>query len=1744
MTEFHALLIGVPHYGASDFPDIPYIQNDLDGVRRALTATGYPEDRIRVVSGAEGANRPTTGEIRQAIEEQIVAAGEGILLIYFSGHGVSLRGSDYVVPAGIPSRSSARANPDLLVSTDLSRFLTNCKARAVILAVDACREILDEDKGLSLRAGSTSGRGALNPAHKTRVATIFGCDAGQTCLYSDDLKMSLFAKALATVLAPQHPARTLTEVSVAVRDELAELVRRFKPNRVQNAVLAREYGSGDLADQQICASEAAEWQTAIDGSPLWNRVRPGTDVSAERKVAEQLAGMVWRTWHAARAELPDDPWRDADLYRRCLEAMDQLIPEDAELFPAEALTLIAAPLIAEATHVAGIRALVPYEPRNLRRDLGAAPVRRELEAMHSAHSRVWQKAVSLDQRPGDQHALADWLAHRCVFRQVGLWRSEPTISLSRLLAETIEDRPGFRGELTGAVLGLASMLGASEEDLTVLLNGTAQGDRLRAAAVRTFRGERGVLRGRTLAVVLSVAGVLALDVRRLGEVVVDHIGIHQPLEPAALHRAVQDAEWEVDHEKRTLALTARCSHQAIHLALREAAEEAQQQLRAMRQWLDEAPGRSDGVIGRLPLTVSTAGLKPEEDFATGRKPYETPLLQFRLDHREIRDLLMGVQLYGDPALAIRELYQNALDACRYRDVRTQFKGQDYRGKISFTQSFDEDGREYIECVDNGVGMGRSELKNTFSKAGRRFVNSTDFLWEQAEWQKTTDLRFWPNSRFGIGVFSYFMLADEILIETARVDRETNAPRETLEVRIASSGSLFRINTVPSRPGVGAGGGTRVRLYLRPNPESPVSCVDTVRQLLWYSEFEVEARDAGRRLAWPPGELRPPQGYKWVEPANGIWWVEGSGMVLSDGIATDRRVFGYVANLSGEHSATLSVDRKSVEAWDRKWVRAQLTEAIDRLVTTTNVTFTWLRAFAVEEPGVAQSLVEAIGERGRPLPNSRDDNRSARIADVGLWPVKVDGDPEPGAMPGAEYDGRRLWQMSVPMIGGSAVARWRAGGVPVALDGADIDDSFPFSAEDASRLPAAPHGHPLFEPMDIPAVLRPPLVTSSDDLTVLLENSQVQGRPVADLLSRTRRFVVHGAVPPPSTGDDWNRVADVKDIQVCEAFNQPRSEIVVLAEFSYRTQTPLASWVERAEAILRLKGRRPLGITLDPEYKCRAQDVAALEAATASEAAIFAGGALKPHSWVHALLARGCDRPGAMQLLTAFGQPVGQLVRLAEAVWDDRLLAVLSENALPGSGPSGWLHGEVTTLDLLVAVTARLGTAAEIVAELALFAEVLDIRLPADAARLPTAAAPAEALPVLRAVNRHRRLLTRLSERDRDESSGERPALLAWLCAQCLLSPDTILATLRPFGPILGVSLPDNRGLLPERPPTDVEATLLTELIDSGRRGTTWERVKEVARKLGRTPDDVLQVAQVWGVPVNDEQSAAIGGVFVLPAGGEGLPKHDLVVLSHHSTGSEPFRAGCLSPASVLMSAVINGESIARTLERVTELGGRFPISAREFDWGDMLGEVPPNDLRWMDRDNIDLTGSFLIFCAGRYRNPISDVVNRYQALLRLHQWPEISDGQLRDLSFCPDDIDMLSALPYLNTQAAGDVTYSWNGHHVIRVAARLGMRVGEIGRRVARLRPLLGTLDGDGEHVVVAPALMEVPAGLADRVPDWRDVVILTPGLDGRRLVTDVDLTDEWITRAAREVEASEDEVRRRLALFAEYCGFTAPAVD
>ena len=175
---------------------------------------------------------------------------------------------------------------------------------------------------------------------------------------------------------------------------------------------------------------------------------------------------------------------------------------------------------------------------------------------------------------------------------------------------------------------------------------------------------------------------------------------------------------------------------------------------------------------------------------------------FTLDQDRILELLTGHTLYNDSSVVVRELLQNSIDA-----VRLQW-GDDAAEHGLVQLRWDSKAR-ILEVQDNGTGMTQDMVKANFLNVGSSYYQSERFQEKYPE--------FHPISRFGIGVLSTFMVADQVEVTTSHVD-EPKARR--LELRTVHGQYLIRLLEKGKDAEAQAVGrhGTVVRLFIRPSAD--------------------------------------------------------------------------------------------------------------------------------------------------------------------------------------------------------------------------------------------------------------------------------------------------------------------------------------------------------------------------------------------------------------------------------------------------------------------------------------------------------------------------------------------------------------------------------------------------------------------------------------------------------------------------------------------------------------------------------------------------------------------------------------------------------------------------------------------------------------------------------------------------------------------------------------------------------------
>ncbi|MFF5899714.1 caspase family protein [Streptomyces argenteolus] len=980
-----AVLFGVHAFG--QLTQLSGVQHNIPALRSLLTSDdvgGLAEQDCTVV--------PPDGTQQQLLDTLHDAAEEAtdLLLFYYAGHG-HFGGGDRSFFLATQNSSGRRPYHSVKYS-DIRDLVAGSRAQRKVVVIDCCFSgralpMSDEQTPTQLDMEIT-GACVLTSAADTERSlclpegSVFTLEL--TALLSDGLRGELTGGRQGEHL----PDLTMTDVFNALNTRLhgrsVEGIRVPQPRMStrdlgHQIVLARnrayagppEGGSGYGTEDQ---AEDHEWVTAARDHPLWNYVADKRGLSLLRDTATALAARAAAATTRDGAACSGDPWNSLSYADRVAEWTDSLLldssarPEELELSAAEVFLLVTHPYLHAAFWMYNASRYSAIAPTDLTDVESTSPGRRSYEAFLRGQPRLMRRALR-NSDGASSDAIGWWLFHRWLVRQVRLYEPASVETLLDHLAVPLGKRSPREKRLVEDVLEprlLAQLLRAPQ--LPGRPEEAAVGPRSVGVAETAQR-----VRVHQLAELLRIAHLFAIDPITLSDVVVDHIGIGYAVDLPGLHDTLADVRWE--SSGRTRVLTATCGHLAVDLGLRQHAAA----LDTLLASIDISTGdeQRPALLRNLPLHVTAERVTPAVE-ESGRLAYESTELRFRLADDRIQELLMGEELYGDPALAIRELYQNALDACRYRDARTRYlraTGSQvalYKGHITFSQGVDKAG-PYLECRDNGIGMGEVELRDVFSHAGMRFADLPEYIEERARWQDH-DIVMHPNSQFGVGVLSYFMLADDITVTTCRLTPD-GLPGEHLRVEIAGPGSLFRIQRLERCTEAY----TSVRLRLR--SQEVGSCVDVLRRILWVSEFDVTAADAqGRTLTWEAnrlGEEAPlgsddphsPHSVREEEVVTlagtnlAVWWCNTGGAVLADGLWAGEHRFGAVVNLSGAHTPRLTVDRRRIIDPDTVEIERLIRQEIPTLLAAKDAVFqhAWLARVLQESAAIADEIfAEAVG----------------------------------------------------------------------------------------------------------------------------------------------------------------------------------------------------------------------------------------------------------------------------------------------------------------------------------------------------------------------------------------------------------------------------------------------------------------------------------------------------------------------------------------------------------------------------------------------------------------------------------------------------------------------------------------------------------------------------------------------------------------------------------------------------------------
>ena len=289
--------------------------------------------------------------------------------------------------------------------------------------------------------------------------------------------------------------------------------------------------------------------------------------------------------------------------------------------------------------------------------------------------------------------------------------------------------------------------------------------------IRQFKSVHPVI----LMTLLRVADYLQLDAERAPA---------QVLQIRRLASPVSEGEWKAHHaikdirhtheDPEAIFIDADPENVETFLRVRAWQDGIQRELDASWAVLGEVYGRYEGLKGfGLLLRRVRSSLDDLEAFSQ-RASYLPVKATFRAADADLLKLLIE-PLYGNhPEVGLRELIQNAVDACR--------ELQEYRRDLESSESLEQIVQEgdvvvrlesgdnddaWVTISDKGIGMSSEIVINYFLAAGASFRRSEN--WRKTFESEEGKSKILRAGRFGVGALAAFLLGSEIEVSTRHVD---------------------------------------------------------------------------------------------------------------------------------------------------------------------------------------------------------------------------------------------------------------------------------------------------------------------------------------------------------------------------------------------------------------------------------------------------------------------------------------------------------------------------------------------------------------------------------------------------------------------------------------------------------------------------------------------------------------------------------------------------------------------------------------------------------------------------------------------------------------------------------------------------------------------------------------------------------------------------------------------------------------
>ena len=189
-SKGYALLIGVNKYKNKErLPPLKFCEGDMKYLAETFERIGFQKDKVVLLAGTGNVfNSPTKERIMKQVEGICrKAEPDDLLIIAFSGHGVTIDGVGYICP----NDADLNDTRTLIPSDEIFTKLTNSRASRKLMIVDACRNELTIPGKKGLEEYETF-QGEAQNINGHNFVLLSSCDRNQVSWESDDLKHGVF----------------------------------------------------------------------------------------------------------------------------------------------------------------------------------------------------------------------------------------------------------------------------------------------------------------------------------------------------------------------------------------------------------------------------------------------------------------------------------------------------------------------------------------------------------------------------------------------------------------------------------------------------------------------------------------------------------------------------------------------------------------------------------------------------------------------------------------------------------------------------------------------------------------------------------------------------------------------------------------------------------------------------------------------------------------------------------------------------------------------------------------------------------------------------------------------------------------------------------------------------------------------------------------------------------------------------------------------------------------------------------------------------------------------------------------------------------------------------------------------------------------------------------------------------------------------------------------------------------------